>query len=307
MGNLHNRNYPVAMGKLQEVELLVDLPCEIAECPTWHPEERRLYWTDIPAGRMYFWDAVSRRHELCYEDRPVGGMTLQRNGELLLFRDKGNVVAFRAGKILRTVIASIPELERTRFNDVIADPCGRVFAGSLSFDQQTNGRLYRIDCDASYTVVSEGHATPNGMGFSPHCDVLYFTDSRRRVIYRFCYDKCSGALGQQEVFHCVSDEQLPLLGRSDGMTVDAEGNIWSARYEGGQVLKISPRGEVLESWPIPVRNVTSLTFGGDNYTELFVTTAGGPHRDAQQPLAGALFRLRPGVRGRAEFRSAVGL
>lgn len=295
------------MEKRVSAELLVDVACQLGECPTWHAEERRLYWTDISAGRLYFWDADSGRHELCYEERPVGGMTVQRNGELLLFRDKGNVVAFREGRILRTVIESIPGLERTRFNDVIADPCGRVFAGTMSFNNQANGRLYRIECDGSFSLVSEGHATPNGMGFSLQCDVFYFTDSRRRIIYRYKYCAEDGAIGEGDIFHRVSDEDLPRLGRSDGMTVDAEGNIWSARYEGAQVLKISPEGDVLESWPVPVLNVTSLTFGGDALDELFVTTAGGDRRNAQFALAGSVFRLRPGVRGRAEFRSAIGL
>src|SRR5690606_32679683 len=112
----------------------------------------------------------------CYDDRPVGAMTIQADGQLLLFRDKGNVVTFRDGRVTGTIIDAIAGLEETRFNDVIADPEGRVFAGTMSFggDRSVhNGRLYRIERDGSYAVVSDGHGTPNSMGFTPDLKQMY--------------------------------------------------------------------------------------------------------------------------------------
>jgi sugar lactone lactonase YvrE len=287
-------------------EIVAHFHCQTGECPRWHTDEQKLYWTDIDAGRLFSLDPGTGDSRCCYQGRPVGGLTIQADGSLLLFRDRGNVVVFRDGQVGPTLVESIPGLETTRFNDVIADPEGRVFAGTMSFGAGGNGKLLRFEGDGHVDVVSEGHGTPNGMGFSPDLSKLYFTDSRLRRVYVLAYDRASGAAARPEIWQQMTPEEVPIAGRSDGMTVAADGTIWSARLEAGLVTRYAPDGTVLESFPIGTPMVTAVTFGGSQLDELYVTSAGGTPNAGTGDHAGGLFRLRVAAQGRPEFRSRLG-
>lgn len=289
------------------VQLIADYACQTGEGPLWHAVERRLYWTDIPTGRLFWYDPATHHSEQCYSGRHVGGFTIQADGQLLLFRDKGNVVTFRHGEITSTVIESIAGHEETRFNDQIADPEGRVFVGTMSFGGQQNGGLYRVDLDGSYHLISEGHGTPNGMGFSPDLRTFYFCDSRLARIYAYDYDRATGDVRAPRVIVETPKDQWERIGRGDGMTVDSEGNLWSARWDGSQILKFSPRGQLLAQIPMPAKKITSIAFGGEGFEEMYATSAGGQSKDTDDQHAGGLFRLTPGVQGRPEFPSRIRL
>ncbi len=280
-------------------ELIADYACVVGEGPLWHPDERRLYWLDIERGRMFRYAPASNRHEIVYEDEPVGGTTLQEDGSLLLFGAHGAVRQWRDGQ-LSTVIAELPGERDGRFNDVIADPAGRVFCGTMPIGERP-GRLYQLDRSAGVSVVLPEVGLPNGMGFTPDRQQLYHTDTKARTIYLSDYDEASGTLSNQRIFVQIAEG----LGSPDGMTVDAEGFVWSANWGGGVLLRFAPDGSETMRISFPASNVSSVTFGGDDYTDIYVTTAGGEDKRTNGPGAGALFRLRLGIRGVPELRSWV--
>ncbi|MFW6163317.1 MAG: SMP-30/gluconolactonase/LRE family protein [Planctomycetota bacterium] len=285
-----------------EPQPVADVPCHTGENPLWHPGHDRLYWIDIPPGRLYRYDPATDSHELCLDaGRPIGGFTLQASGHLLLFMDKGTVMSWNDGH-LETVIDGLPDEEDNRFNDVIADPAGRVFAGTMSPPHRP-GCLYRLDPDRSVTTVFDDIGTSNGMGFTPDCKHLYYTDTKTGRIDICDYDAAAGALAHRRPFATVLDPQTE--GRPDGLTVDADGPVWGARWDGSRLVRYTSDGQVDRVVPFPCRKVSSVIFGGDEYTDLYVTTAGGHLRPDDGPLAGALFRLRPGVRGRPEHCSRI--
>jgi D-xylonolactonase len=264
--------------------------------------ERAVYWTDIPNGKLFRYDVESREHRQVYSGRPVGGLTVQADGQLLLFLDNGSIAKWN-GRDLDFVIESMDGELGNRFNDVIADPEGRVFCGTMS-NQNTPGRLYRLDTDGSIRMILEGTKTSNGMGFSPDLTKFYFTDTGPGEIYVFDYDRGSGDLSNQTLLIKIDRS---IAGAPDGLTVDSEGNIWSTRWDGSKIVKYSPEGKELLEVPFPVKKVSSITFGGDDYTDAFVTTAGGQDKFTNGELAGALFQMRPGVAGVPEFFSTVKL
>jgi D-xylono/L-arabinono-1,4-lactonase len=287
-----------------EPEMIADYPCQTGEGPLWHPTERRLYWLDIPQGHLYRYDPATGHHERCYDTGgdAIGGFTVQADGALLLLMAKGAARTWREGT-LTTLWDEIPEERETRFNDVIADPEGRVFGGTMGTPERP-GRQYRIDPDGSRHVVIPEVRTPNGMGFTPDGRGLYFTDTGTREIVRFDYDRESGAISNRRRFVLVPDDARE--GRPDGMTVDAEGYVWSARWDGASLVRYDPAGAEVQRIPFPVRKVSSVTFGGEDYTDMYVTTAGGHLRPSDGEHAGALFRLRlDGIRGVPEFPSRV--
>jgi D-xylono/L-arabinono-1,4-lactonase len=281
------------------MELIADYQCKVGEGPLWHPLEKRLYWTDIETGRMFRYDPASGKHEQFYSGEVVGGFTIQEDGALLLFMARGAIALWRDGK-LRYVIKEIPEERKSRFNDVIADPAGRVFCGTMSTKERA-GRLYRLDTDGSLTVVVEGIGVSNGMGFTLNSRHMYYTDSSALKIYLFDYEAQTGTLYNQRVFvETPAGEGVP-----DGMTVDAQGFVWSARWDGSALYRYTPKGMEERRIQFPAKKVSSVIFAGDDLKDMYVTTAGGENKAKEGAGAGALFRLNLGIAGRPEFFSRI--
>lgn len=284
-----------------EPELIADYECSTGEGPLWHESQGSLYWVDIPNGRLFRYDPANGHHEQVYQGGVIGGFTIQEDGSLLLFGDRGSVVRWRDGAVT-TLIEEIAEERDSRFNDVIADPDGRVYCGTMPAGNRP-GRVYRLDTDGTVTVVIEDAGLSNGFGFTPDLAFLYHTNTSRRVINRYPYDRQTGGLGEAERFLTVPEGQ----GMPDGMTVDAEGYVWSARWDGYSLFRYTPAGDLDRVFRFPAKKVSSVVFGGADYSDIYVTTAGGTNKPEEGEGAGALFRLRPGIQGRPEFRSRVGL
>jgi sugar lactone lactonase YvrE len=280
-------------------KIVADTRLVVGEGTLWHAGEQKLYWLDIPNGSIYRYDPREGRHERIYAGEVIGGFTIQADGSLLLFMARGAVRTWKRGE-LSTVIEEIPEERETRFNDVIADPEGRVFCGTMSTPKRP-GCLYRLGRDGKITRLLEGIGISNGLGFSPDRKRLYYTDSAKGEIYVFDYDKAGGTISNQRVLIRVPASE----GEPDGLTVDAEGYLWSARWNGGCIVRFSPEGREVLRVELPARKVSCLTFGGMDCQDIYISTAGGDKRDEEGPGAGALFCLNLGIRGRAEFPSRV--
>lgn len=288
---------------MSRVERVADIRAHTGEGPLWHPDDRRLYWVDIPAGRLYRYDPSTDEYDHVYETdgTPLGGFTIEADGALLLFTH---------GSINRwcpetETVEPVTEIDaETRFNDVIADPEGRVFCGTMPGEREL-GDLYRLDLDGTATVVREAVDIANGMGFSSDHETFYFTESEAHRIYAFEYDRSTGELSNERTFV----EIPPNDGIPDGMTVDEDEYIWSARWNGGRVVRYDPDGTPVGEIDCPARKVSSVTFGGPDYRDLYLTTAlTDGDRATEGAGAGALFRVPDvGVRGVPEFRSRIGV
>jgi D-xylono/L-arabinono-1,4-lactonase len=297
------QNEGPARGIRTEAHLVVDLPCETGEGPLWHEESRTLCWVDIPAGTLYRFEPVTGMNGVIYQHTgSIGGFTLQEDDSLVIFSDNGQIVRFHEGEV-ETISPGVDAMDGSRFNDVIADPEGRVFCGTMALDDGT-AHLYRLDPDRSLHLIYDDLTLGNGMGFSPDLSMMYLTDSNTHRIYRMRYDQATGELSDREVLVQIPDGE----GVPDGMAVDSDGTIWSARWGGGGIFHYSAEGELLERIEMPVDKVTSLAFGGEDLATAYVTSGGGQERGPENgTLAGSLFRLDLGVTGRLPFRSRIGL
>jgi D-xylono/L-arabinono-1,4-lactonase len=278
------------------IMLLINDHCELGENPLWRPEDGCLYWTDITGGKVHRFHLATREHRVIYSGETVGGFTFQEDGDLLLFRVRDIALLRKDGRV--EVARAFSDEGMERFNDVIADPEGRVFAGTIG-TTATSGGLYRVDRDGAITLLFRGTGCSNGMGFSPDRKTFYWTCSTRRRIYAFDYERSTGTLsGERVLYQAGEDEGIP-----DGMTVDANGHLWSARWDGFAVVHHAPDGSVVERFPFPVAKVSSLCLGGPDLDQFFVTTAGGKAGDSGED--GAVYQWSAGVRGRAEFKSRI--
>jgi D-xylonolactonase len=277
-------------------EAVANYHCELGEGPVWHPDLQKLYWTNISAGKLYSYEPSTGQHGIVYEGEPVGGYTFQEDGSLLLFR-VNDIARFVEGGSAE-VLTRVEDEDMARFNDVIADPRGRVFAGTIGKEIGLGG-LYRIDLDGAVTCLFKGTKTANGMAFTEDLKTFYWTDSTAKTIYRFDYDIDTGELsGRREVVAFDPNEGTP-----DGLTIDTDGCLWSARWGGYGVYRISPEGEVLEKISLPVPKTSCPAFGGADLRDLYVTTAGGSPEE--KSVEGTLYRIRTPYQGRREFRSRV--
>lgn len=276
------------------IELVCNYACHIGENPLWHPLEHQLYWTDIPTGRMFRYQPGTGSHTQIYSGRPVGGFTFEEDRGLLLFMDRGTISRWN-GKTVAVCLADIPAERASRFNDVIADPCGRVFCGTMA-TSDAGGRLYRLDTDGLLHLLLEDVGCSNGMGFSCDLSTFYYTDSFAREIYCFDYDVIDGSIANRRTFARFDETG----GLPDGLCVDDRNRVWSALWDGSAIVRLTERGVLSDRISLQVPKISSLTFGGDAFGDLYITTAGGDQRESDGPLAGALFRIRAGFRGRPE-------
>ena len=285
-------------------EVVADYSCPLGEGPLWHPVEKRLYWLDYVRGHLYRYDPASGSHEQVYEGPRAAGFTFQADGGLLLLMDGPGVATWRSGE-LSYIIQGLPGEPDMHFNDALADPRRRVFTGTVPDDQSRMvdklGSLYRLDTDGTITPVADGIGISNGMGFTADGKQMYYTDSYAQVIYLFDYDVDSGDISNKRVFV----ETPPDGGFPDGMTVDAEGYVWSARWDDWSLYRYGPDGAEERRIRFPAKKVSSVTFGGEDYSDIYVTTAGGDQKNGEGSQAGALFRLNVGTRGRQEHFSRV--
>jgi sugar lactone lactonase YvrE len=285
-------------------ELLVDLPSVTGEGPLWHEDEQALYWVDIPPGRLYRYFPATGTNELLHQhDGMIGGFTLQADGSLLLFGDEGRVVRWQDGAV-ETVIDQVQAEAGGRFNDVEAGPDGQVYCGTM-MTASGAARLYRLELDGTLTVLFDDIGLSNGIGYSPDNRIMYHTDTTGQVIYGLDYESGSGEIRNRQVLVRTPDGE----GMPDGMTVDLNGDLWSARWDGHALYRYTATGELKGKVPFPARKVSSIAFGGERYDTAYVTTATGPggRTPEEGDLAGSLFQVTLGVKGRAPFRSRIGL
>lgn len=283
-------------------EVVANYGHRIGENPLWHPDEARLYWCDIYEGRLYRYDPASGAHEQVFEGDRIGGFTFEADGSVLLFQDAGAIRRWRDSEGIVETVVDPGAVHDQRFNDVIADPEGRVFCGTYAPEGDSTAALYRLDTDGTLTEVRNGLALSNGLGFSPDRSTLYHTESYAGTVHQYDYDVATGAISEPSTFVSVdTDDGIP-----DGLTVDAEGDVWSAMFGGGCVVRYATDGTIRGRLAVPTAVVTSLTFGGRRLDALYVTTGGGDDPETYGPQAGTLYRFPAEVTGHTEYRSRIG-
>jgi sugar lactone lactonase YvrE len=191
-------------------------------------------------------------------------------------------------------------LPHNRFNDGKVDRSGRVWAGTMNeHGPEATGSLYRLDPDGSIHNMASGFVCSNGLGWSPDNRTMYFTDSMVRTIWTYEFDPETGALGDRRVFATLAEDD----GFPDGMTVDSEGFVWSAVWDGWRILRFAPDGSIDRTVQMPVQRPSSCMFGGPDLKTLYITSACvelGWNALKRGPLAGSLFALPTDVPGLPE-------
>ena len=284
-----------------KAECVFDGGAVLAEGPVWDEQARLLYWVDIERGKICRLDPVSQSNREWLLGTKVGFAVLTESGDMLAGTQRG-LIRF-SSETGRCAPYANPEadLPNNRFNDGKCDPQGRLWAGTMSvIETEAAGSLYRVDANGSVKRCLTSVTISNGLAWS--ADRMYYIDSPTRRVDAFEYNSQSGEISNRRCAVALVDG----LGFPDGMTMDAEGKIWVALWEGWGVGRFDPAtGEMLAKVEVPVACVTSCCFGGPNFEVLYLTTASRDLKKGErekQPLAGGIFAAKPGVCGTPSIR-----
>ena len=287
-----------------QAELVLDARDAVGESPVWHACEQALYWLDIPGRRLHRWRAGDGTATDWTLPEMAGCVAPHAAGGWIAAMETGvfHLALGQAGDdVQATRLATVRHARAgMRFNDGRCDRQGRLRAGTMVMDMglaAPDGRLYALDAGGLHELQA-GLVTPNGMAFSPDGRTLYLSDSHPSVqaVWAFDYDTEAGRPGARRLFA----DFRPLPGRPDGAAVDADGGYWVCGNDAGLVHRFTPDGRLDRSLPVPVKKPAMCAFGGAGLDTLFVTSIRPAGDLPDQPLAGGLFALRPGVRGLPE-------
>lgn len=268
-----------------------DIRDELGEGVLWSARDAAVYWVDIltPAlNRLSLRDGSITRWPM---PEPLGWIVERTGGGFIAGFKSGFAELDLDAFAIRPIIDPEPHLPGNRMNDGKADADGNIWCGTMDMAEEADtGALHRLGSDRTVTQMDSGYRVPNGPAFSPCGQWLYHSDTARRVIYRFRRE-AGGAIGNRQPFiHFAETDGYP-----DGMTADADGHLWVAHWGGGRISRFTPAGTLDRSIALPARQVTNITFGGNDLSRMFVTSAATGLPETEYD--GALFEVDCGVIG----------
>lgn len=283
------------------VDVAAQIGAEHGEGPLWDAATARLWWVDITGQRVHCFDPASGSDCSWPTLGQPGGVVIDAAGEAVVAAPDGLARLDQASGSARLCVPIEHDRPENRANDAKVDPRGRVWVGTMAFDKREgNAALYRVDGDVVTRVV-DGLTISNGPAFDEAAGRLYLADTAVGLVDVFDLDVDTGRISDRRGFLDFRDAGV----WPDGMTVDDDGMVWLALGRAGAVHRYDRAGRRDGVVDVPTSNPTSVAFGGPDGGDLYVTTSWfdlEPEDRAAEPLAGAIFRCRPGVTGRPSPR-----
>ncbi len=288
------------------IEALPTPPSGLGECPLWDAQTDRLYWVDIPGRALHRFALNTAQHQSWGLPAEPGCLALVDDGRVLLALRTGLVVFDPESGSCSPLAVPLPyDPAVERFNDGKVDPHGYWWIGTIYEPRdRPAAQLYRLDARGLAAIAGDCTVS-NGLAWSPQGGTLYWSDTKAHQIVRLPLGSDGLPSGRREPWCTFAPREpdTPLSaygGRPDGAAMDVEGHYWSALFEGQQLVRIAPSGEIVQRVPLPVRCATMPAFGGPDLRTLYITTARHQRPAdelAAQPLAGHVLTLRVDVAG----------
>jgi sugar lactone lactonase YvrE len=276
------------------VDVVLEAGARLGEGPLWDPGAAVLRWVDILPGLVHAFDPATEEDTSFEVDEPVGTVAVRGSGGLVLATKSGISTCAVDGSNLTRLHEVATDPAGGRFNDGKADRWGRFWAGTMLEETDGAAALYRLDPDGSLRTILTGVSVSNGLGWSPDGRTMYYVDTHTGGVDAFDHDPDTGDITDRR--RLVDVER----GWPDGLTVDVEGNLWVALWDGWAVRRYTPEGKLLDTVELPAQRVTSCAFGGPDLSTLYLTSARAGLSEAaldRQPRAGSVFALDPSVSG----------
>jgi len=272
---------------------------DLGEGPLWHAPSGRFFFVDVHGCALHAWHASTGARQSWPLPERIGWLIARRDGDGFMAGLQSGFARLWLEPALRLEKLGSPHAGQpdVRLNDAKADCHGRIWAGSMNNvdTRRADGQLTRLDPDGSFTVMETGIRIANGPCIRADGTRMLHTDSALDCVYHYHIGLNGDLLNKQEWKRFGGRQGTP-----DGMTLDANGNVWIAFWGGACLRQFTPEGELLQRVDLPALQITSVAFGGDDLQSLVVTSARNGMSDkqlAQYPGSGSVFLLRPGVAG----------
>lgn len=294
------------MSGVDDVRCILDCEDKLGEGIIWDAVENVLWWVDVPMpSTIHRLDPETGRHDQWPMQEMVTSLSKQGDGRLLVASHHGLNVFDPITGTLRRVAAPEADKPLNRCNDGGTDAAGRFWFGTMRNNiapdntyldvPESVGTLYRVGPGLVPVAMDSGIGISNATCWSPDAKTMYFADTLAGAIYAYDFDVAQGAISNRRIFAAPEGYGFP-----DGATVDAQGYVWNARWEGRCVLRFAPDGSIDRVLQVPASRVTCCAFGGRDLSTLFITTS-RLHLSQEdlnnQSQAGGVFAVRPGVSG----------
>lgn len=283
---------------MANVEMAIDAKAILGEGPSWDNENGVLYWVDIEGEKLNVYDPSTDESRSIELGQYVTSVVPAGIGKVAITLKSGYYLLNLETESLTLLKELEADKTENRFNDGKCDAKGRFWAGSMDMTQNNKqGSLYCLNNHQNAELKLSGLGISNGLAWSPDNRYFYFIDTPTKKVVRYDFELVTGQISNPiEVIDFSGEQGMP-----DGMTIDSEGMLWIAHWNGAQVSRWNPEsGERLLQVPVPALNVTSCVFGGEDFTTLYITTARSG-MDSEQlqkyPDAGGVFRLETGIKG----------
>ncbi len=291
-----------------KAELFCKINCTLGEGPVWDSVNRHLGWVDIIEKKIHRCEASSTAKILPAIELPemVGAFAFRSQGGMIAVLERRFVVIDATTHQVTTLAEVDTEVSTNRFNDGKCDPAGRFWAGTMAKSGAgKTGSLYSIDKNLQVVRHLDQVGISNGLCWNHKSDIMYYIDTALSSVQAFDYDMDTGKIKNPRTLFTIDTKE----GYPDGMTIDQEGMLWIAHWEGWQVSRWNPQtGKKIASISVPAGYVTSCTFGGQKMNQLFITTANfglDAEKLSKQPDAGSVFVVDCDVPG-SSFHTFAG-
>lgn len=277
---------------------VLSIQASLGECPLWDTSKNVLFWVDIEKPSLNCFDPITGRNAAYILPENIGCIGLRKSGGFIAGLRSGLWLLDEKAQLQDCIARPVNDTSISRFNDGRVDPWGGFWAGTIYEPRdQPLAKLFRVDLELNCRKIAENILVSNGVAFSPDRYWAYHSDTPNYIIYRYPLNPDTGEIiGPRTIFH-----QFPYgNGRPDGAAVDSDGFYWSALFEGGRIVRISPEGEIVSEYPIPAYCPTMCAFGGSDLKTLYVTSASHSRSNEElslYPESGNIFAMRTDIAG----------
>ena len=280
------------------------------EGAVWHAAHEAVYWTDINRFLIHRFRPKDQCVRTWFFEEPVTALAVTDRPDVLVVVLGSCVILWEPDNDTRhDPLFRLEGWPKVRLNDARPDPRGSLWLGSMRNNVNPDGSngeaggrdgaLFRLDPNGEVRIWRQNIGIANTLTWSPDHRHFYFADTLANTIWRYDYNPATGAIANERPFLQDFARGLP-----DGSTVDSDGYLWNCRFFGGCIVRVSPNGSIDRTIEMPVRNITTCTFGGPHRKTLYVTTA-RVEAPAGDRLAGGLYAIATDVAGQPECQFRV--